>query len=318
MEAPALSVHAVSDAGRKRSKNEDHHAAWIPEEPGERERRGVLLVVADGMGGTQAGEVASRIAVEAVVRSYAASMDGGDPLPSLKGAVEEANRRVHVASLASDDLKGMGTTCTAMVVRDREIWVAHVGDSRAYLLRGGAMHPLTEDHSLVATLVRRREITAEQARSDSRRNLVTRCVGLRETVEVDAGRIESVLEPGDTLLLCSDGLHGQVSDPEMAALVQGRPLDKACRDLVELANRRGGPDNITVVAARLDSPAAASSDEAASRSRTRLESPKDHASVVRRETGRRAEFSPIQFLLVLFALAVALLALLWWTGRGAR
>jgi serine/threonine protein phosphatase PrpC len=245
-----LSICALTDTGLKRSQNEDSHAVWMPEDKGARERQGVLLVVCDGMGGSQAGEVASRLAVDTVLATFR-DANGLAPEEEIRHALEEANRIVHQRSLADAERHGMGTTCTAAVVRGREVYLAQVGDSRAYLVRHGRIQQLTRDHSLVAQLVERRELTPEEARIDPRRNVVTRSIGVSETVEVDAIRLDAPLESGDTLLLCSDGLHGQVMDDELAATVTGRDLDQASKDLIKLANERGGPDNITVVLARM-------------------------------------------------------------------
>ena len=245
-----LSVCALTDTGLKRSQNEDSHAVWMPEDAAARERQGVLLVVCDGMGGSQAGEVASRLAVDTVLAAFRTA-DGLEPQDEIRHALEEANRIVHQRSLADAERQGMGTTCTAAVVRGRDVYLAQVGDSRAYLVRHGRIQQLTRDHSLVAQLVERRELTPEEARIDPRRNVVTRSIGVSETVEVDAIKLGAPLEAGDTLLLCSDGLHGQVLDTELAAAVTGHNLDQASRDLIKLANERGGPDNITVVLARM-------------------------------------------------------------------
>jgi protein phosphatase len=135
-------------------------------------------------------------------------------------------------------------------VRGGSVWIAHVGDSRAYLVREGQAHGLTQDHSLVAQLVQRGQLTAEQARTDPRRNVVTRSVGAAATIEVDAGALDQPLVAGDVLLLCSDGLHGLVGEDELAWYVADASLEKACSDLVTLANDRGGPDNISIVIAR--------------------------------------------------------------------
>ena len=240
----------ATDVGLRRTQNEDHHGSWVPSSSEELEKRGTLLVVADGMGGSQAGEVASRLAVETVVKAYRAAF-GEDPAADLRRAVEEANRTIHDLARTSFDLGGMGTTCTALVVRGTEAFVAHVGDSRAYLVSRGSVSQLTQDHSLVAQLVRERELTAEQARVDPRRNVVTRSVGVGETVQVDAFQVTAPLKAGDTLILCSDGLHGQVTDEEIATLASGPDVAEACQRLIGLANRRGGPDNITVIAGRL-------------------------------------------------------------------
>jgi len=243
-------VAIATDVGLRRTQNEDQHGSWIPSSSDELERRGTLVVVADGMGGSQAGEVASRVAVETVVKCYRAA-PGEDPAADLRWAVEEANRTIHELGRTSFDLGGMGTTLTALVVRGTEAFVAHVGDSRAYRVSQGSISQLTQDHSLVAQLVREHALTAEQARVDPRRNVVTRSVGVGEAVEVDAFRVSTPLQVGDTLILCSDGLHGQVTDLEIATLATGADLGEACQRLISAANQRGGPDNITVAIGRV-------------------------------------------------------------------
>lgn len=250
IEAEGLQLATLTDVGRKRSGNEDSHAVWVSEEPAEFARRGALLVVADGMGGANAGEVASRLAADTVVETYRADTSG-DPAHALRVAIETANSRVHSQSVANHDQRGMGTTCTALVVRGNKVWIGHVGDSRAYLVRDGETHRLTSDHSLVAELVERGHLTEQEARHDPRRNVVTRSVGALADVQVDAGPIDEPLRAGDRVVLCSDGLHGQVSDSEIAMLAGDQEPDEACQSLIDLANERGGPDNITVIVARV-------------------------------------------------------------------
>jgi len=242
-------VRAATDLGLKRSQNEDSYGAWIPSEAAELERRGVLLVVADGMGGSSAGEVASKLAVQTVLRCYREA-PGDDPLEDLYRAVEAANQIVHHESATHPDLSGMGTTCSAVVVRERDVFLAHVGDSRCYLVQNGRIRQLTRDHSLVAQLVRDGQLTADQARVDPRRNVVTRSVGVGAQVEIDAEHEPALLNPGDTLLMCTDGLHGQVADDELKAAAVEPDLERGCQQAIALANQRGGPDNITVIMAR--------------------------------------------------------------------
>lgn len=244
-----LEIRAATDLGMKRSQNEDSHGFWVSDDPAEREQRGSLVVVADGMGGSRAGEVASRLAVETVIRTYREGQMGS-PLDDLYHAVETANHIVHQESVTHPDMNGMGTTCTALVVRGRDAFLAHVGDSRAYLVQGGRLRQLTQDHSLVAQLVRDGQLTPEQARSDPRRNVVTRSVGVGAQVEIDAQRFEALMRDGDTLLLCSDGLHGLVKDEELRVLAEEEILDDGCKRAIAMANSRGGHDNITVVMAR--------------------------------------------------------------------
>ncbi len=242
-------VASASDVGLKRSQNEDRFAIWNPSGP-EAGARGTLLVVADGMGGANAGEVASQFAVDCVVRDYRSAR--GDILADLRAAVSDANQVIHEHSRAHPELHGMGTTCTAVVVHRSTAYIAHVGDSRAYLVRDGSIRQLTQDHSLVAQLVEHRHLTPEQAKVDPRRNVVTRSVGVGPEVEIDAARFDEPLLDGDTLVLCSDGLHTLVESDEITWLASGEDLDLACIQLVTLANERGGGDNITVVIGRLD------------------------------------------------------------------
>lgn len=238
-----LSIAAATDVGLRRSQNEDRFAWWRSDS----DAGHVVLVVADGMGGARAGEVASQIAVDHVLEG-ARALGDAPTVDGLREVVERANRAVHDESLAHPERRGMGTTCTVVVVRDARAWFAHVGDSRAYLLRDGALSQLTRDHSLVAQLVEFHHLTPEEARSDPRRNVVTRSVGVAPTVEVDGG--EAALQSGDTLLVSTDGLHGLVEDAELAAPAAGPDLEGACATLVELAKARGGHDNITLVLAR--------------------------------------------------------------------
>jgi protein phosphatase len=245
-----VEVKAATDLGLKRAQNEDSHGEWIPEARGERQRRGTLLVVADGMGGSRAGEVASRLAVETVLRLYREA-PGEDLLEDLHHAVEAANKVIHRESTARPELSGMGTTCTAVVLRGTDAYIAHVGDSRAYLIQDGHIRQLTRDHSLVAQLVREGQLTPDQAKVDPRRNVVTRSVGVGAHVEIDADHAPGILRPGDTVLVCSDGLHGVVADEELKAAASTPDLGQGCRDAIALANRRGGPDNITLILARI-------------------------------------------------------------------
>ena len=245
-------ARAATDLGLRRENNEDSYGFWLPDEPEERERRGLLLTVADGMGGVKGGEVASRITVETLMHAYR-DAPGADIAENLHGAVVAANAMVHRESLQHPELSGMGTTCTAAVVRGRDVVVAHVGDSRAYLVRSGSIRQLTHDHSLVGQLVRDHQLTAEQARTDPRRNVVTRSVGISTEVDVDTERISESLRNGDALILCTDGLHGLVADEELSVAVTDHELDQACDALIALAKRRGGHDNITLILARAES-----------------------------------------------------------------
>jgi PPM family protein phosphatase len=223
---------AVSDPGRRRRRNEDSYVVRPP-----------LFAVADGMGGAQAGELASRLAVEAM---------GGEPESSgeerLATLIREANRRVFARSHEDAAASGMGTTMTAALVGDEgTVTIGHVGDSRAYRLRADRLEQLTEDHSLVAELVRTGRLSAEEAETHPQRSVITRALGTDPEVDVDVFTVQA--EPGDLFLLCSDGLTTMVDDDEIRRTVsEGRDdLESAARELVARANRGGGEDNITVV-----------------------------------------------------------------------
>jgi PPM family protein phosphatase len=225
-------TYAVSDPGRRRRQNEDSYVVSPP-----------LFAIADGMGGAQAGEIASRIAVEAL--GAEADSDGEQRLANL---IREANRRVFVRSNEDAAASGMGTTITAaLVADDGSVTIGHVGDSRAYRLRGDRLEQLTEDHSLVAELVRSGRLSAEEAESHPQRSVITRAVGTDPEVDADVFTLPG--EPGDLFLLCSDGLTDMVDDNEIQrVLSEGRDdLEATARDLVNRANRGGGEDNITVV-----------------------------------------------------------------------
>ena len=227
-----------SDTGRQRRGNEDSLYARAP-----------LFAVADGMGGAQAGEVASRMAVETLGRGLP---DGGGPPQDLLAArIEEANESIHQRSRADANQAGMGTTVTAVYVGPDEAAIAHVGDSRAYLLRDGELRRLTEDHSLVEELLRQGKLTAEEASEHPQKSIITRALGPEPVVEVDRQTLP--LRHGDVFLLCSDGLTSMVDEAQIARmLASGRSLTEAGQALVSAANDAGGRDNITVVLFRVE------------------------------------------------------------------
>jgi protein phosphatase len=230
--------YSASDTGRERRANEDSYLARAP-----------LFVVADGMGGARAGEVASRTAVEL----FAAGLDEriATPEERLARRVQDANERIHELSRADSRRAGMGTTLTAVHVGGTELTIAHVGDSRAYCLRDGILTMLTEDHSLVAELVRQGKLTEQEAEEHPQRSIITRALGPEPVVLVDTLTIRA--QAGDVYLLCSDGLTGMVGDDRLRALLLGAPsLERAAGDLIAAANEAGGRDNITVVLLRLE------------------------------------------------------------------
>jgi serine/threonine protein phosphatase PrpC len=226
----------ASDLGRQRQGNEDNFFVRAP-----------LFVVADGMGGAQAGEVASEMAV----RSFDDELPGGEPAAALVEVIEQANRRIHERSRADERRAGMGTTVTAAYVADDDVVVAHVGDSRAYLLRDGELRRLTTDHSLVGELVARGKLTEEQAESHPQRSVITRALGPEPEVRVDVEAFRA--RPGDLFLLCSDGLTSMVHEPRLRELVQDHEsLEELGKRLIAAANEAGGRDNITVILFRLE------------------------------------------------------------------
>ena len=228
-----VEVAHLSDTGRVRHHNEDRSVASSR-----------ILAVADGMGGAKAGEVAAQVAVDAV--SGLATVDP----ESVRRAIERANRSIRRMASEDPDKSGMGTTMTAAVVRDGQLDVIHVGDSRAYLWRDGALSQVTEDHSVVGELVRRGSITAEEAESHPHRNVITRALGAE--AEVQADTVTAGLRDGDVVLLCSDGLSSYVPEADIAAALEAAPtLADAARALVDRANAAGGVDNVTVVLARV-------------------------------------------------------------------
>jgi protein phosphatase len=226
-----------TDTGRQRRGNEDSLFARSP-----------VFAVADGMGGAQAGEVASRIAVEAFGRGLP---DGSSPEESLADAARAANGRIHELSQSQRDRAGMGTTLTAAHVGEREISLAHVGDSRAYLLRAGELRRLTRDHSLVQALIDQGKLSEEGAAEHPQRSIITRALGPEATVEVDTYTLRG--EDGDLVLLCSDGLTSMIDEDALGEVLRtSSSLSDAGRRLIDAANAAGGRDNITVVLFRLE------------------------------------------------------------------
>lgn len=238
-----LSAAACSDVGLRRQANEDSFAT-APELG--------LYVVADGMGGHRAGKVASELATEHALRAIQALQGApASPAEKLRQAVSCANREVHETSQNDPELKGMGTTLVAILATRERVALAHVGDSRAYLIRGGRIRQLTDDHSLVAELVRRRQITEADAREHPHRHVLTRALGVASSTQPDLAELTPVL--GDTFVLCSDGLTTHLRDGEILDLAsRDEDLQKSCDRLVSCANERGGVDNVTVVLVRLE------------------------------------------------------------------
>jgi len=239
----------ITDVGLKRGHNEDNFL--INEELN-------LFVVADGMGGHAGGEYASAIAVNTVEEIVSSMAVGGDEVDDpieltrqkLTHAIRLSGRRIFEKAREQTEFHGMGTTVVVVLVENGNAFVAHVGDSRVYLLRDGAIEQVTEDHSLIAEKIRHGLITPEEAKNHRMRNVITRSLGYQEDVEVDL--TVRAIRRGDQYLLCSDGLSGHVEDEEMANLLLSNSPQNAARKLVVLACDRGGDDNITTVIARVD------------------------------------------------------------------
>ncbi len=251
----SISVHAVlsklswalcSHSGAVRPENEDFAGTYVPALP---EERGPLFVVADGMGGHAAGEVASRIAVETVLEVWT-NGSTAPPKQALRAAARAANAEVFTASLEYGR-RGMGTTLTALALSGREAFVAHVGDSRAYLVRDKQCSQLTSDHSRVAEMLRTRLISPEQAKNHPARSMLTRSLGSEPAVQVDLARTDVL--PGDTFVLCSDGLWDLVSRRDIAEVTTTPTANEAAEMLVKTALKRGAPDNVTVILVHITS-----------------------------------------------------------------
>jgi serine/threonine protein phosphatase PrpC len=234
---------ASTHVGMRRQTNEDRYAI-VPDLG--------LYLVADGMGGHKAGQVASQMACEAAVRAIDALQGASVSLAErLRHAVACANREVFTAAEAKPELSGMGTTFVALLFGGERLGLAHVGDSRAYLLRQGRLRGLTDDHSIVAELLRRQEISEADARQHPHRHVLTRALGVRSRIEPDLA--EMTPQPGDVFILCSDGLMAHVPDSEIAARVCDElDLEVAAAGLVNAANHAGGIDNTTVLLARYE------------------------------------------------------------------
>jgi protein phosphatase len=248
----------ASDTGKKRRRNEDSYVVAPP-----------LFAVADGMGGAQAGEVASKLAAAALKETRPEGVSDAEKVTEL---IQEANRRVYERAHSDPATSGMGTTMTVALVDGDKVTIGHVGDSRAYVVRGGELEQLTEDHSLVNELLKSGKLSREEAETHPQRSVITRAVGTDPDVDVDAFTVEA--GEGDVFLLCSDGLTDMVTDSDILDVVEKNrdDLDRATKALVSAANRGGGEDNITVIAFSI----AADGDDT-----VRMESPVDEDTLER-------------------------------------
>jgi PPM family protein phosphatase len=253
-----IEVSSQTDIGCVRKNNEDSFGYWEPEDDDQFLRKGRLAVVADGMGGYEGGQEASRLAVETLLAVYR-DFGGDDPQQALIEGLQAAHEQVRNYSFAHPELRGMGTTCTAAAIVRLEdgdaqydgLYYVHVGDTRLYLIRDGHITRVTRDHSYVERLVEAGMISQEEAETHPQRNILTAALGTNPDLIMDSPGRPEALRPDDVLLLCSDGLWGQVRNTEMVRAVEDKSAEAAGRELIALARERGGHDNITVQILRL-------------------------------------------------------------------
>jgi serine/threonine protein phosphatase PrpC len=238
-----IPFHKLTDVGVKRSHNQDNCAAQPATDTAHLNGPGHIFIVADGMGGHAVGEKASELAVRNIPLIYQKHVNGEGTVAAIRRAFEETNASIFGIGKNNPEFKGLGTTGTALFLRPDGAWIGHVGDSRTYRIRKGLVEQLTFDHSWVWEIARRQGIDPDEL-GDFKKNVIIRSLGPDETVEVDIEGPHPI-EPGDTFVLCSDGLSNQVTADEIGAAASTLPPEEACQVLVDLANVRGGPDNIT-------------------------------------------------------------------------
>lgn len=247
---PGVEAAGLSDVGCQRENNEDSYLYWEPADNEEFKRKGRLAIIADGMGGHEGGLEASRLAVETVRDVYDAGFRD-DPQAMLIEGFVAAHVRIRDYADRHPAFFGMGTTCTAVVVRGPELYFAHVGDSRLYRMRERRIERLTRDHSYVGRLVESGLVRAEDAEKHPQRHILTGALGAGLQLDVESPPAGLQVQAGDDLLLCTDGLWGVVSEEELETALHGAPPAEACAALVKLARSRGGPDNITLQVLRV-------------------------------------------------------------------
>lgn len=246
-----VEIGSLTDVGCQRENNEDSYLYWEAEDDREFAGLGRLVIVADGMGGVEGGQFASRIAVESVQKAYTSSPEG-NPQERLLDAFQFAHAQVQEKARQNPALQGMGTTLTAFALVGHQLFYAHVGDSRLYLLRAGRLQALTHDHSLVARLVENGVVSAQEAESHPQKHVLTAAVGVSDEIRPDYPTEPVNIQAADVLMACSDGLWGQLREAEMAEILTSKEPAEACRALVEAAKDHGGPDNITLQIVRVN------------------------------------------------------------------
>ncbi|MEX2316443.1 MAG: protein phosphatase 2C domain-containing protein [Pirellulales bacterium] len=292
-------AHA-SDMGMRRMNNQDALAVMVTSDEAAWAARGHLFMVADGLGAPAAGELASKLAVDNIPHTYFKLRDLYPPA-ALRQAIRDANRVIHAKGQSSIGFQGMGTTCSCLVLLPQGALVAHIGDSRVYRLRGGLLEQLTFDHSLVWEMAAAGQIPEAEVPAYIPKNVITRSLGPHPTVNIDVEGPYNAA-PGDVFLVCSDGLSGQLSDEELGAILDCLPPDEAVQSLVDLANLRGGPDNISVIAARVAGNASTPANDA------------EHPRPTRPD-GRRWPTAPVWLAAgACLALAAYCVVHQWWLG----
>jgi serine/threonine protein phosphatase PrpC len=242
---PGVELASLTDVGCNRENNEDNYTYWEPEDDASFAALGRLAIVADGMGGHEGGQVASRMAVEILAETYAASAEADSQKRLLK-ALAAAHHRIQRKAREDPRLSAMGTTCTAFALVNARLYFVHVGDSRLYLLREGKLRSLTRDHTLIARLIEKGVIRPEEAETHPQKHVLTSALGVAGDIEIDFPPEPVPIQPDDILLICTDGLWGQMNLSEIQHVTASRSPKDACHALIQLAKERGGPDNITV------------------------------------------------------------------------
>ena len=244
-----IRVVIKTDLGNVRTNNEDAASFFRMGDETMLREKGYLLIVADGMGGHLAGEVASKMAIEIIGEEYFKPANAGNTEKALAKAFNTANKKIFELASANEQYRGMGTTCTAVVIIGKKGFYAHAGDSRAYLYKDNRITRITEDHTYVQELVNNGNITSEEADTHPQRNVLTNAMGTKPDLRVDTGKCQVPVNENDRLILCSDGLYDYLSDSEIAAVMDKVSLQEAADHFIDEAKKRGGKDNITVVLA---------------------------------------------------------------------
>jgi PPM family protein phosphatase len=247
---PGIEAASLTDVGLQRSNNEDSYTYWEPESDEDFQRKGRLAVVADGMGGYEGGQEASRLAVETVRHVYDRDFHN-DPQQALIAGMESAHANIHRYAIEHPEFYGMGTTCTAISIVGDRLYFAHIGDSRLYLVRGEKISRLTRDHSYVGRLVESGIVRSEDAESHPQRHILTAALGSGRDIIPHVPEEPVLLENGDTLVLCTDGLWSLIGELEIAQVSTAHSPTEACAKLIQMALDRGAPDNITVIILRV-------------------------------------------------------------------